>query len=93
MATNPTPPLVRWSHADWRSESTDADRLTALRLHLEEVSGFVLESMSKGRSLRLSSDYLPMLQKECERLERIVALRTVSTRAGRVSAFKRGTGP
>ncbi|MBL8815255.1 MAG: hypothetical protein JNL58_04440 [Planctomyces sp.] len=93
MATNPTPPLVKWSYADWRRQATDAERLDRLRLHMEEVSGFVLESMSKGRSLRIDSQYLSMLQSECERLEKAIALKTIGSRAGRTSSFVRGNGP
>jgi hypothetical protein len=93
MAGNPTPPLVNWAYADWDSQSTDALRLARLKLHIQEVSGFMLETMSKGRSIRLSPDYMRLLTDRRDALESRSALQAIGSRAGRVSSFVRGTGP
>lgn len=86
-----TPPLVTWAYADWRSQSTAALQLQRLKLHLQEVSGFMLESQSKGRSLRIAPDYLTILQKELTRLEGQVSMRLMGRNFG-VSSFLRGGG-
>lgn len=88
-----TPPLVTWTYSDWRSESTPAAQLARLNKHLEEVSGFVLASSQKGRSLTLQQDYLKGLEMQRERLQRQVSLRTVASNRIGVSTFERGTGP
>ena len=92
MATNPTPPLVNWAYADWRSQATNALKLARLQLHLEEVSGFVLTSSSKGRSVMLQQDYLKQLKEYEADYEQRVAV-SVLSRAGRTAAFVRGSGP
>lgn len=83
---------VSWSYSDWRSQATTALQLTRLRLHLQEVENYALESASRGRSLKLSDNLLPTLQAELERLERKIALAAVVGRFG-VSSFERGSGP
>lgn len=85
-------PLVSWQYHDWRSQATTALQITRLRLHMQEVSGFALESQSKGRGLKLSPDYLPGLQQELDKLESKNAIANRSGRFG-VSSFSRGAGP
>ena len=85
-------PLVNWSYSDWRSQPTQADQLEWLKLHMQEVSGFVLESQSKGRTLRLEPTYLPMLNAELQRLHGRISLAAAGARFG-VSSFSRGSGP
>lgn len=92
MATNPTPPLVRWTYADWDSQATDALRLARLRLHIQEVMGFVLTSGLKGRSLMLQQDTIRLLNDQKQDLEKRVALQSIGSRAGRISSFVRGSG-
>lgn len=51
----------------------------------------MLESQSKGRSLRIAPDYLTILQKELTRLEGQVSMRLMGRNFG-VSSFLRGGG-
>lgn len=86
-----TPPLVTWQFADWRSQGTSAAQLERLKRHMEEVSGFVLQSQAKGRGLTLDSGYMPMLQSELIRLEGRVTVSRMTGRFG-VSSYVRGSG-
>lgn len=87
-----TSPLVTWAYADWRSQSTTALQLEQLKLHMQEVEGFMLESAAKGRSMRLSPELMPHLQREHDRLESRLSMSALGSRFG-VSSFVRGTGP
>jgi hypothetical protein len=89
MATAPT---VNWQYSDWRIQPTLALQLERLKLHLQEVSGLVLESTSKGRTLRLDAAYLPMLNAELQRLETRFSFAAAGARFG-VASFRRGSGP
>lgn len=80
---------VTWTYADWRSQATPAAQLERLKLHMAEVEGFMVESSSKARTLKLSDVLLPHLQKELERLESRIAMRAMGNRFG-VSSFHRG---
>lgn len=82
---------VTWTYADWRSQTTIAQQLDRLKLHMQEVSGFVLESSAKARMLRLDTDYMPMLDTALQRLEAKVSLSAAGSRFG-VSSFIRGGG-
>lgn len=88
-----TSPLVTWTYSDWRSEATPAARLARLNKHLEEVSGFVLASSSKGRSLTLQQNYLEKLEEQRLRLERQIGIRQAAANRLGVSTFERGSGP
>lgn len=80
---------VTWQYSDWRSQATPALQLERLKLHLQEVEGWMLESSSKGRAIKLSDALLPHLQAELQRLESKIAMRSLGARFG-VSAFYRG---
>jgi hypothetical protein len=80
---------VTWTYADWRSQATPAAQLERLKLHLQEVEGFMVESSSKARTLKLSETLLPHLQAQLERLEAKIALSGMGNRFG-VSSFHRG---
>ena len=81
---------VNWQYSDWRMQTTPAKKLERLKLHMEEVEGFMVESASKARTLKLSETLLPMLQKNLDRLEAQIALSSgIGTRG--VSRFERGT--
>jgi hypothetical protein len=80
---------VSWQYHDWRSQTTPAAQLERLKLHLQEVSGFVLESASRARTIKLEASYLPMLNTELQRLESKVSLSNLGSRFG-VSSFDRG---
>jgi hypothetical protein len=82
---------VNWTYSDWRSQTTVAAQLDRLKLHMQEVSGFVLESSAKARMLRLDEKYLPMLQAELQRLESKISIGAAGSRFG-VSSFIRGGG-
>ena len=82
---------VTWTYSDWRSQTTIAQQLDRLKLHMQEVSGFMLESSAKARMLRLDSAYMPMLQTQLERLESKVSIAAAGSRFG-VSSFLRGGG-
>lgn len=92
MATDPTPHLVNWRYNDWRQKATAAEQLKRLQLHIQEVEGFVLESQSKGRSMKLQEKYLDRLEEHIARLERQVMFGRMGARFGQVSTFERGTG-
>lgn len=79
---------VTWQYSDWRSQATPAAQLERLKLHLQEVEGFMVESSSRARTLRLADNLLPHLQSELQRLEARISLRTLG-RFG-VSRFDRG---
>ena len=81
---------VTWQYSDWRSQSTPAKQLERLKLHMQEVEAYLVESNSKGRTVKLSDTLLPLLQKNPERLETQVALATALGTRG-VSRFVRGT--
>lgn len=87
-----TVPLITWTYADWRIQSTPAAQLARLELHLMEVSGFVLESSLKGSSLRLSQDYLATLSKDRQQLQSQAGIAAFGNRFG-ISSFRRGSGP
>lgn len=80
---------VTWQYSDWRSQATPAAQLERLKLHLQEVEGFMLESGSRARTLRLADNLLPTLQSELQRLEARISLRSLGGRFG-VSRFDRG---
>lgn len=80
---------VTWQYSDWRSQATPAQQLERLKLHLQEVEGFMMESSSKARTLRLADNLLPILQSELQRLEARISMRTLGSRFG-VSRFDRG---
>tara|TARA_R110000868_G_scaffold290194_1_gene550402 strand:- start:379 stop:639 length:261 start_codon:yes stop_codon:yes gene_type:complete len=82
---------VTWLYSDWRSQSTVALQLDRLKLHMQEVSGFVLESSAKARMLRLDTAYMPMLNTELQRLEAKLSISAAGARFG-VSSFLRGGG-
>lgn len=66
---------MAWTSTDWISESTDALRLTALRLHIAEVSAAIenrADAVGKdGASLTRPQilQYLDTLLRERDRLE------------------------
>jgi hypothetical protein len=80
---------VTWQYADWRSQATPAAQLERLKLHMAEVEGFMVESSSKARTLKLSDVLLPHLQRELERLEARITMKSMGNRFG-VSSFHRG---
>lgn len=92
MATTPTPPLIRWKYNNWRLQSTTTEQLEQLKLHIQEVEGFVLESTSKGHSLRLQEKYLDRLEQHTAELERKLMVSQLGLRLGQVSSFERGSG-
>ncbi len=81
---------VNWQYSDWRMQTTPEKKLERLKLHMEEVESFMVESASKARTLKLSDTLLPMLQTNLERLEAQIALRSGIGKRG-VSRFQRGT--
>lgn len=83
-------PLVTWKYSDWDSQDSASAKLERLRLHIQEVSGYVLKSGSKSRSLELQPEYLPQLNAEKLRLERMVAARGALRGRFGVSSFDRG---
>lgn len=82
---------VTWQYSDWRSQATPAAQLERLKLHMAEVEGFMVESSSKARSLKLSDGLLPHLQSELQRLETRISMSRMGNRFG-VSSFLRGGG-
>jgi len=56
---------------------------------MQEVEGFMVESSSKARTLKLSDTLLPHLQRELERLESKLTMSRMGNRFG-VSSFHRG---
>ena len=70
---------MAWTYADWPSESTYADRLTRLRLHLEEVanamgtSGAVSVQGESRDPSTLQNYYDTLMSKQLPRLEQMAA--------------------
>ncbi len=86
-------PLVTWKYSDWDLKTSPAEKLERLRRHIQEVSGFVLKTGGgKGRSQELDPEYMPQLQAEKLRLERMVVGRTAMKGRFGVSSFNRGSG-
>lgn len=56
---------------------------------MAEVEGFMVESSSKARTLKLSDTLLPHLQAELLRLEGKIAMKSMGNRFA-VSSFHRG---
>jgi hypothetical protein len=82
---------VAWIYSDWRSQSTVALQVERLKLHMQEVSGYVLESTRKSSTLRLDAQYTSMLNDELLRLERKLSFSAMPGRFG-ISSFVRGGG-
>lgn len=76
---------MAYTYADYESESTDALRLSRLRLHIAEVSADMGASISadgKSRNTQTLVDYLRMLKDRREDLERATG---ESSRGPRIS--------
>ncbi len=66
---------MAWTYNDFESQTTDADRLSRLRLHLTEVRAEVfadIGSESKSRSNSVLVQYLQQLEDRRKELEQIV---------------------
>lgn len=66
---------MAWTHGNWRSAATPADRLRLLNLHLEEVESKITATVSSGANSRDASTLEAMvtrLDQERRRLERTV---------------------
>lgn len=87
-----TPHTITWKYNDWRRQSTTAAQLERLKLHIEEVEGFVLEYEGKSSKLKLSDNYLAGLETRLKEMEIKSRLSSIGARGG-VSSFVRGSGP
>lgn len=87
-----TPHIVSWKYNDWRRQPTAAAQLERLKLHIEEVEGFVLEFESKATKMKLADNYLPSLETRLKEMEVKARLSSIGARGG-VSTFVRGSGP
>lgn len=59
----------RWTYSDWITLS-GADRLTRLRLHIQEVSDFTQGTMTRGQSVTaVDTNYLATLMREEKELQ------------------------
>ncbi len=80
---------MAWAYADYESQASDADRLSRLRLHIDEVSAKISAAVSDGPASRSTDglvNYLTtVLTPRRQELER----RTASA-AGRHSLVRRG---
>lgn len=93
--TTPTPPHIRWTYADWRDTvkfPTLAQQRRRLALHLEEISGFMLETSQRNRSQKVDPAYLERMQKELDKLDGRINMSRGAARFG-TSKFVRGSGP
>lgn len=64
-----------YSHADWQTRTTDAERLAAARAHYAEVEADITANLSSGghsRSVDVLNNKLERLAREIEKLERRV---------------------
>lgn len=87
-----TPHIISWKYNDWRRQATTAAQIERLKLHIEEVEGFVLEFDSKASKMKLSDGYLAGLETRLKEMEIKSRLASVGNRGG-VSTFIRGSGP
>lgn len=61
--------MALWTYADWVTYPTGSDRLTRLRLHIQEVSQYSLASKTrKGEVSAVTPEYMQSLQAEERRL-------------------------
>jgi len=86
--------LVNWTWGAWRRESTLAEQIEMLILHIEEVEKFAFESQNKGNRLTLHQNMLPGLEAQLQKLktQQTLANSTTGRRLGGVARFKRGSG-
>lgn len=67
---------MAWSYADYETQTTDALRLSRLRLHIAEVEAAIdadLTAMGRGVAHQTLNDKMNRLQKRRAELEAIVA--------------------
>jgi hypothetical protein len=64
--------MSAWQYADWRSMSSDAERLARLRLHIEEVTQKMGPDVSGG-GMSVSSGNLDGMLQRLEDEERSLA--------------------
>ena len=71
--------MPTWTYGDWRSQTTAADRLARLNLHLQEVSNRIGQERDAG-DLSVSSHalgrYITLLEEQREKLVPQAAIET-----------------
>ena len=75
--------MAQWIYSDWITQAADSDRLTRLRLHIQEVSEYVLRTQAEGFESELNREYMPELMKEERRLTPLVPGTSSSQYGGR----------
>lgn len=75
--------MAQWTYSDWIIQAADADRLTRLRLHIQEVSEYVLRTQAENFESELDRFYLPLLHKEERRIAPLVVGTSSSQYGGR----------
>lgn len=70
---------MAWSYADFETQTTDADRLTRLRLHIAEVEAAIdadLSAMGRGVSHQTLNAKMDRLYRRRAELEALVSATT-----------------
>ncbi len=71
-----------WQYSDWVTLTVASDRLSRLRLHIQEVSQAVVEhTHTDGRTQRLSVGYLSSLQRQEKEIAGIIAMNAATAAA------------
>lgn len=52
---------MAWTYSDWRQQATDADKLTRLRLHLQEVTDAITAEVAGGGMSKSTNSYRSLL--------------------------------
>lgn len=71
--------MAQWTYSDWITLDDNSARLVRLRLHIQEVSEYVLRTQAEGFESELNREYLPLL---LEKEQQLQSLGETSTRFG-----------
>lgn len=77
--------MAAWAYSDWVTKTDPSDRLTRLRLHIQEVSEAIQDVSGGGRSIGgVPHQYLEQLREDERKLDGIVAAKSGKKRRTRV---------
>lgn len=78
---------MSWTYSDFEQQSTDALRLTRLRLHLAEVENAISANVASQGHSRSSDPNFNLLQLLYARLDKLETSRAGTRSAGGLSRF------
>ena len=76
--------MAQWTYSNWITKTDDSDRLTTLRLHIQEVSEYIVRVQGgEGMETELNREYMPMLLAKEQQLNDLVRSTTTFRYGGR----------